>query len=113
VRLKSEVVISHSIKNKYFLSHACCQSEKKDKKIWHKAFRKKEKQKISNSDLGEHVTTHYREVSNPWNMGKDCKRYYPKPDLLTLIKGIAKRFYKNKKERIANERKIFYRWVGK
>lgn len=30
--------MSRSIKKKYFLSHACCQSEKKDKKIWHKSF---------------------------------------------------------------------------
>ena len=105
--------MSRSIKNKYFLSHACCQSEKKDKKIWHKAFRKKEKQKISSSDLEEYVTTHCREVSNPWIMGKDGKRYYLQNDLLTSIKGIAKSFYKNKKERIANERKMFYRWVGK
>jgi hypothetical protein len=29
--------MSHSIKNKYFLSHCCSRSEKKDKKIWHKA----------------------------------------------------------------------------
>lgn len=29
--------MSRSIKNKYFLSHCCCRSEKKDKKIWHKA----------------------------------------------------------------------------
>ena len=38
--------MSRSIKNKYFLSYYCCRSEKKDKKIWHKAFRKKEKQKV-------------------------------------------------------------------
>lgn len=46
-------------------------------------------------------------------MGKDGKRHYSKNDLLTSIKGIAKSFYKNKKERIASERKMFYRWVGK
>lgn len=62
--------MSRSIKNKYFLSHACCQSEKKDKKIWHKAFRKKEKQKIVSSDLEEHITTHHREVSNPLDYGE-------------------------------------------
>ena len=46
-------------------------------------------------------------------MGKDGKHYYSKNYLLTSIKGIVKRFYKNKKERIANESKMFYRWVGK
>lgn len=105
--------MSRSIKKKYFLAHACCQSEKKDKKIWHKVFRKKEKQKIGSSDLEEHITTHHREVSNPWTMGKDGKRRYSKGYLLSSIKGIAKSFYKNKKERIASESKMFYRWVGK
>ena len=61
----------------------------------------------------DHVTTHHREISNPWTMGKDGKRRYSKSYLLSSIKGIAKSFYKNKKERIANERKMFYRWVGK
>lgn len=75
--------MSRSIKKKYFLSHACCQSEKKDKKIWHKAFRKKEKQKIGSSDLEEHLTTHHREVSNPWTMGKDGKHRYSKGYLLS------------------------------
>jgi hypothetical protein len=46
-------------------------------------------------------------------MGKDGKRRYSKSYLLSSIKGIAKNFYKNKKERIANESKMFYRWVGK
>ena len=75
--------------------------------------RKKEKQKIGSSDLEEHITTHHREVSNPWTMGKDGKRRYSKSYLLSSIKGIAKSFYKNKKECIANESKMFYRWVGK
>jgi hypothetical protein len=46
-------------------------------------------------------------------MGKDGKRRYSKNYLLTSIKGIAKRFHKNKKDHIANENKMFYRWVGK
>jgi hypothetical protein len=46
-------------------------------------------------------------------MGKDGRRRYSKSYLLSSIKGIAKSFYKNKKERIANESKMFYRWVGK
>ena len=105
--------MSRSIKNKYFLAHACCQSEKKDKKRWHKIFRKKEKQKINSSNLEEHVTTYHKEVSNPWTMGKDGKHYYSQNYLLASIKKIAISSYKNKKELIAVERKIFYRWVGK
>jgi hypothetical protein len=87
--------------------------KRKIKKLWHKAFRKKEKQKIRNNDLEDHITIHHREVSDPWTMGKDGKRRYSKNYLLTSIKGIAKRFHKNKKDHIANENKMFYRWVGK
>jgi len=46
-------------------------------------------------------------------MGKDGKHYYSQNDLLVSIKEIAKKSYKNKKELIASERKMFYRWVGK
>jgi hypothetical protein len=105
--------MTRSIKNNYFLAHACCRSEKKDKKIWHKAFRKKEKQNLGSSDLEEYVTTHHREVSNPWNMAKDGKHYYSKPDLLASIKRVATRFTENEKELKENENKIFYRWIGK
>ena len=105
--------MSRSIKNKSFLAHACCQSEKKDKKLWHKVFRKKEKTNLSNNDLENYVTTHHKEVSNPWIMGKDGKSYYSQNHLLTTIKKFTEQRYKNKKERMAVAKKMFYRWIGK
>jgi len=54
-------------KNPIF-GHTTCKSEKQDKKLWHRRFRRNRKQDIENTDIRYH--------SNPWSMGKDGKQYY-------------------------------------
>ena len=108
--------MSRSYQKTPIKGHTTCKSERLDKRLWHKRWRKHERIKlsvISPENLDDHCTTDRREVSNPWDMGKDGKHYYSPNNLLASIKEIAKRSYKNKKELIASERKIFYRWVGK
>lgn len=56
-------------------------SEKQDKKIWHSRMRSHEKQRIikglkKEEGFDNFVTTHFREVSNPWSMSKDGKVYW-------------------------------------
>lgn len=56
-------------------------SEKQDKKIWHSRMRSHEKQRIikgltKKEGFDNFVTTHFREVSNPWSMSKDGKVYW-------------------------------------
>lgn len=58
-------------------------SEKEDKKIWHKKFRRIEKAKlkklINSNDLSlleNHLTTHKKEVSDPYDFVKDASHYY-------------------------------------
>ena len=48
-------------------------SEKKDKKIWHSRMRAKEREAIHR---GDEVFPDEKEVSNPWSMAKDGKRYW-------------------------------------
>lgn len=57
------------------------ESEKYDKKKWHRSFRKKSKDIIHHShfDLEELDNTIFpieKEVSNPWSMSKDGKHYW-------------------------------------
>jgi hypothetical protein len=45
-------------------------SEKKDKQLWHRKMRRAQRMNPE-ADLQEH------EFSNPWQMDKDGKQYYP------------------------------------
>lgn len=54
---------------------AVCESEAKDKRIWHKRMRTRERDRLI-TDL-EGLSTDRREVSNRWTMGKDGKGYFP------------------------------------
>jgi hypothetical protein len=64
---------------------ACCRSEKADKKIWHRRFRASERSRLVDvlrcPEIADgYLTTHFREVSNRWSMGKDGKVHWEKPD---------------------------------
>lgn len=50
------------------------ESEKEDKKIWHRKWRRKQKQHL---DAGGQESIDKKEVSDPWAMGKDGKQYHP------------------------------------
>lgn len=56
-------------------------SEKFDKKFWHRRFRKAVRRRL---EAGHEVLPHFRELSDPWGMGKDGKRRFvwtgEKPD---------------------------------
>ncbi len=54
-------------------------SEKEDKKIWHKIFRRKNKALVKHDDANAEVLYPIeKEVSNPWLMDKDGKVLYDK-----------------------------------
>ena len=52
---------------------AACRSEKKDKQLWHRAYRRAVRVALAQ---GLEDLPHYREHSNPWMMGKDGKVYF-------------------------------------
>lgn len=60
---------------------AICVSEKKDKRMWHGRMRSRERDRLINDPEG--ITTHDRDVSDPWVMSKDGKSYWPNyPELM-------------------------------
>lgn len=66
------------------------QSEKYDKKKWHRAFRKKTKDIIHQThfDLDELENTIFpikEDVSNPWSMSKDGKQYWKPKNIPSSI----------------------------
>jgi hypothetical protein len=74
--------MSRSRKKTCISGATLCVSEKKDKIANHKRERMAVKQAIIN---GDELMPHYREVSDPWVMGKDGRFYFGnKPDLKHL-----------------------------
>lgn len=70
--------MSRSARKSRITGIAICASEKADKAIWHRAFRR-----AANSDIERSQFIDYRQFSNPWTMGKDGKRYWrAMPDYL-------------------------------
>ena len=72
--------MSRSFKREPIIGHAN-HSEKDDKKRWHRAFRKKNRDTINRTkfDVDELDNTIFpieKDVSNPWSMSKDGKRYW-------------------------------------
>jgi hypothetical protein len=53
--------------------HTTAISEKEDKQIWHRAFRRSCRQALQYS---LECTLHIKQFFNPCNMGKDGKHYY-------------------------------------
>ena len=54
---------------------AVCESEAKDKRLWHKRMRARERDRLITDPEG--ISTDRRQVSNRWTMGKDGKGYFP------------------------------------
>jgi hypothetical protein len=51
-------------------------SERDDKNIWHKMFRRKNRVALKKADKEETVFVIEKEVSDPWQMDKDGKTFY-------------------------------------
>ena len=93
-----------------------CRSERQDKRIWHKRWRKKERNKLvslNQEHLDNHITIESREVSNPWSMGKDGKHYFSKESQQFTAARISKLRGRNPQERSAIKQRLLRQWSGK
>jgi hypothetical protein len=52
-------------------------SERDDKNIWHRIFRRKNRAALNKADGEETVFVIEKEVSDPWRMDKDGKKFNP------------------------------------
>jgi len=63
--------MSRSRKNTPILGNTTCRSEKADKVAWHRRYRRAVRRLLG---IDEMLHMHW-EFSNPWEMGKDGKRW--------------------------------------
>lgn len=59
------------------------ESEKDEKKAWHRVYRRKVNSRIRNAE-GEADLPHFRSVSDPWSMSKDGKFVFDEKTLPQL-----------------------------
>lgn len=58
-------------------AHTCSSSEKQDKQLWHRRYRRAIRHRIMHDgEEDDYLLPHFREHSNPWSMAKDGKSYY-------------------------------------
>jgi len=106
--------MSRSYRKTPVMGHTKCHSEKFDKITWHKRWRTRERLKLSSiNNLDDHITVDRREVSNPWSMGKDGKRYFSLSEQTRAAKEIANRYGKSSQERFAIKKRLLRQWMGK
>lgn len=67
--------MSRSFKKTPISGNAIAPSEKKDKETWHRRLRRRVHAALHRTDPDEYIEIDRREVSDPWNMAKDGKRY--------------------------------------
>ena len=65
--------MSRSKKKKPIFGYTTCESEKEDKRITNRKYRRKINQSLIS---GKEVLPTIREISNIWSFGKDGKHYY-------------------------------------
>ncbi|WP_440615510.1 hypothetical protein [Cysteiniphilum sp. 6C5] len=73
--------MSNSYRKNPIIGYTTCQSEKQDKKLWHKKWRSKEKANINTArkiNFDSYLPISINQVSNTWLMGKDGKQYLDK-----------------------------------
>ena len=69
--------MSRSYKNNYYVGYTSSQSEKWDKKTWHRRYRHALRQEVleyTRRPFEDYVPIHFRSKSDVWNMGKDGKQ---------------------------------------
>jgi len=64
--------VTRSRRERPFGALSGCESEKGDKRIWHRIFRRVNRQLLAKGAASDLLKAE-REVSNPWSMGKDGK----------------------------------------
>ncbi|MBK5962555.1 hypothetical protein CCR95_00105 [Thiocystis minor] len=98
-------------------SHTTCRSERFDKTCWHRRWRAHERCALATAspeDFEEHLTCLAREASNPWNMGKDGRSYWPLSEQTERAECLANQDERlDPRERSSRKEALLAKWMAK
>ncbi|MFZ6875762.1 hypothetical protein ACO0LF_27150 [Undibacterium sp. Di27W] len=93
-----------------------CQSEKDDKKRWHRRWRSTERMALGNATpegLGAHLPVLEKQVSDVWSMGKDGHIYRSLQSQAAAAESRASRLGRTPQERAALKKRLLKKWMSK
>lgn len=109
--------MSRSLRKTPIFGHTKARSEREDKMIWHQRFRSRERNALAvvarDDNLAEHVTTHFRQVSNPWGMEKDGRSFLSRNRLEDIANYWAQKHGRTQREREAINIRLIKKWMRK
>ena len=108
--------MSRSRRKTPIIANTTCKSESQDKKQWHSVFRSREREVLKSTsinDLEAHLSITENQVSNPWSMGKDGRRYCSIPSRKVWAAMKAERDSETPKEREALKKRMSHKLMGK
>lgn len=106
--------MSRSRRKTPIFGHTSARSEAHDKRLWHKRWRSRERDRLTviGSDA-EHQTIHQHEVSDTWSMAKDGKGWIGPSRQHEIAVQIATRRTRLKRERDALQARLLAKWRAK
>ncbi len=108
--------MSRSYKKTPIMGHTTCQSERHDKRAWHKRWRLHERHNIdslNHDDFEQYSPVDFKEVSNVWLMGKDGKHYFSPNRQLHFANKYTDNPRHTSIERDALKKRLIHKWMGK
>lgn len=108
--------MSRSRKKTPITSITTCCSERKDKKIWHKRLRSRERTALTSvhhKDWDNYLPVLEKQVSNVWSMGKDGKHYWAIDSQLRIAEAIANKKGMTKKECNSIKNRLVHKAMAK
>lgn len=108
--------MSRSRRKTPVFGHTTAVSEADDKRLWHKRWRARERERGELASLGldmEHLTTQRNAVSSPWDMAKDGKSWFSPKRQKAIAGLVAARRAKTEPERQSLKARLQAKWCSK
>jgi hypothetical protein len=109
--------MSRSVRKQPISPNTTCRSEKVDKQIWHKSWRRRERVALARrhplETFEDHLSAKKEEVVNVWDMGKDGRKYTSIDYQRAILEGYADDIGRSSQERAALSKRLQHQWMGK
>lgn len=108
--------MSNSRRKNPIRGQCICQSEREDKKRWHRRWRSTERVALVSATpagLDAHLPVLERQVSDVWKMGKDGHFYQSSQNLAAAAEISANRLGRTPQERAALKKRFVKKWMTK
>lgn len=108
--------MSRSYRKNPIIGITTCRSERQDKKIWHKRWRARERTGLTSipfQNFDAYLPVLEKEVSNPWQMGKDGKQHWSIKNQAIIAERTAQNKGRTPKEKLSIKQRQLHKSMNK